>query len=78
MPRKKKNNLPPVRRFEVGASLHNETFLLSLGYKISKTVRYILIETKNKKYKVNKENFYAFVDKIRIKHGYEPIIKPKS
>jgi len=76
--RKKKNKLPPVRRFEMGASLHNETFLLNLGYKITRTMRYIKVETAKKTFFLQQSEFYKFVDKIRVENGYEPIIKPRS
>lgn len=76
--KKPQNKLPPVRRFKMGESLHNETFLFGLGYQITKKMRFIKIEYKNKIFKIKHSEFLKFVDKIRVSHGYEPIIKPRS
>jgi len=77
MPRKIKPELPQIRKFEMGASLHNEQFLNQLGYAVSHTIKHIIVGKNNKKLYLTRKPFPEFVDKLRVDHGFEPIIKPR-
>jgi len=77
MPRKRKPKLPQIRKFEIGASLNNETFLFEFGYRVIKTLKNIIVIKNNKKTYLTRKTYPEFVDKIRVDHGLEPIIKPR-